>query len=120
MLSDQPDNLGRRNEVVDATEDGLELQIDGHAVTAAWSAVTGVSGGRAKLDRKSGIWILVLAVEVETENRERLFIVGETERAWLPRTSILHIALPGIEPFETWGPSLLTASAPLEIYARHP
>ena len=119
MLSDQePDDLRRRNEIISATESELRLLVNGRTQIAAWSAVTGVSAGRAKLDRISDIWIFVLAIEIELEDREHLFMVGETEPAWLSLTTILHAALPVIAPFEAWGPSLMTASAPLELYAR--
>ena len=105
MLSDRGSPDGRqRNEIVDATERGLSLQIDGREEAASWSAVTGVSAGRAKLDHNSDRWIFVLAIEIEP--------------VWLPLTAILHTALPNIDAFDAWGTELATASASLELYTR--
>ena len=119
MLSDQGSPDGRqRNEIVDATERGLSLQIDGREEAASWSAVTGVSAGRAKLDRNSDRWVFVLASEIELGGEEHLFIVGEIEPVWLLLTAILHTALPNIDAFDAWGTALATASASLELYTR--
>ena len=119
MLSDQGSPDGRqRNEIVDATERGLSLQIDGREEAASWSAVTGVSAGRAKLDRNSDRWVFVLASEIELGGEEHLFIVGEIEPVWLLLTAILHTSLPNIDAFDAWGTALAKASAPLELYTR--
>ena len=109
---------GQRNEILSATNNSLTLRIDGREEIVPWSIVTGVSAGRAKLDRVSEHWVLVLAFEAELQGQARLFIVGEIEPAWVPLTTNLHIALPDIEPFEVWGAKLINASAPMELYQR--
>lgn len=110
--------LGKRNTITGATERGLVLEIEGREEAVPWSMVTGISAGRAKLTRNSDRWILVLAVEVTLNGTERVFIVGETEPAWLLLTAVMHIALPEILPFEIWGAELVAATAPIELYQR--
>ena len=117
MLSDREALLGR-NTIKGATAQGLVLVIEGREEPVPWSAVTGVSAGRAKLHRNSETWILLLAFEMEWNGRARLLLVGEVEPAWLPLTAILHVALPEITPFEVWGAELVTATAPIELYQR--
>ena len=89
-----------RNTIKDASEQSLILVIEGHEKSVRWSVVTGVSAGRAKLDRNSQTWILLLAFEMEWTGKARLLLVGEVEPAWLPLTTFLHVALPEIAPFE--------------------
>lgn len=119
MLTDEPPrDLPGRNEIIDVSERGLTLHIDGHEKPAPWSAITGVSAGRAKVNHNSDRWIFVLAIEIELRGEERLFIVGEIEPMWLSLTGILPSVLPRMESYDVWGVTLAGASSPLELYTR--
>lgn len=109
---------GQRNEVVGASDRALTLRIDGREETVPWSIVTGVSAGRAKLDRISEHWVLVLALDTVLRGEERAFIVGEIEPVWVSLTASLPLALPDVAPFEVWGAEVVTGSAPIELYQR--
>lgn len=119
MLSQQDEILlTPRNEIVGATESTLTIQVGDCEQVVPWSAVTGVSAARVRLNRNSDQWVLMLALEMESGGNGHLLLVAEIEPAWVAVTTVLPNALPGIAPFEVWGVEVLTASAPIELYQR--
>ena len=107
-----------RNEVVAATERTLTLRMGDGERVVPWSAVTGVTAARVRLDRSSDQWVLMLALEMEMGGDGYVLLVAETEPAWVAVTMVLPNALPSIAPFEAWGVEVLTASVPIELYQR--
>jgi len=101
-----------RNEIVGASADALTLLINGREETRSWNSVVNVS---ATITELPGSRIFAMVISFDDD---RLFVVGEPERAWGPLVDQLHVQLPNVEAFTNWGPRLLAKPDAIELYVR--
>lgn len=106
------DDLLRRNIISAASRDGLTVEVNGQNQLRSWDSITSVgativSHGEAK--------IFVMAIALDDV---RTFVVGEIEPAWPLLIALLHVCLPEVEPFSSWGPRLLAEPGVVDLFER--
>lgn len=104
-----PDLLAR-NYLASASSDGLAAVINGKPEMRTWSSITSAD---ATLVEHGGSNIFVLALAFDDG---RSFVVGEVEPAWPSIIEALHVQLPGVEPFSSWGPRLIDTPGVVSLY----
>lgn len=92
--------VAARNVAKAVSQVGLVFEISGRDRAASWSTIGSVVAGLAA--RGDGE-MLVLALDVNEGDANRLFTVTETERIWPELTTMLPVGLPTIAPFGHWG-----------------
>lgn len=106
------DDLLSRNVISSASTDGVIVIVNGAEELRPWETVTAVS---ATTVEHGGARIFVLALAFDDV---RAFVLGEVETAWPQMVEHLHVGLPGVEPFSSWGPKLLAEPGVLELFER--
>jgi hypothetical protein len=107
--SPDPDLLARCY-LTSASPDGLTAIVNGQSEQRPWSSITSAS---ATIVEHGGVNIFVLAL---TFDDTRCFVVGEIEPAWTPIIEQIHVQLPGVEPFASWGPRLIETPGVVDLF----
>lgn len=108
----EPDDLLSHNFISSASADGLAVTINGTREFRPWDRVIAASATTVKHGPAD---IFVLAIVFDDV---RTFVLGEIEAAWSQMVELLHACLPGVEPFTSWGPQLLTEPGVLNLFER--
>jgi hypothetical protein len=106
----QEPNLLARCYLASASPDGLIAVVDGKPEMRTWSSIT--SAG-ATIVEHGAANIFVLALSFDDT---RSFVIGEIEPAWASIVQYLHVQLPGVEPFASWGPRLIENPGVVSLY----
>ena len=106
------DALLSRNVITSASTDGIAVQVNGRVEVRPWDRVT--SAG-ATIVAHGPATIFVLAICFDDI---RTCVIGEIEAAWPQLVELLHTRLPGVEPFDSWGPRLLAKPGVAALFER--
>lgn len=107
----EPDLLARCY-LTSASADGLIAVVNGTAEMRTWSSITSAA---ATIVEHGGSNIFVLAIAFDDG---RTFVVGEIEPAWPSIVEHLHVQLPDVEPFSSWGPRLIESPGVVNLLGR--
>ncbi|MEG3147167.1 hypothetical protein U1839_21150 [Sphingomonas sp. RT2P30] len=105
-------DLLTRNVIASASADTIAVEVNGREEIRSWDSVTSagatfVNHGEAK--------IFVIAIAFDDG---RTFVVGEIDTGWPQVIEFLHVGLPGVEPFTSWGPRLLAEPGVVALFDR--
>jgi hypothetical protein len=109
--SPEPDLLVRCY-LMSASPTGLVAVVNGETETRPWSSIMSVG---ATIVEHGAANIFVLALSFDDA---RSFVVGEIEPAWASIVEHLHVQLPNVEPFSSWGPRLIENPGVVDLFGQ--
>jgi hypothetical protein len=105
----------RRSSIVNVSQDGLSVLIEGNRHFLNWDAVGSVTGGVSKRDDNQ----VFIAFTIDGTCDERILLITENDPAWDDLVEALHIGLP-IAPLQAWAAGIAAFPGVYTLYERSP
>lgn len=106
------DDLLSAGTITSASSAGLAVMVNRQDAIRSWESITSVG---AAIVHHGPARIFVLAIGFDDV---RTFVISEFEPVWPQMVELLHVHLPGAEPFSSWAPKLIEKPGVVVLYER--